>query len=202
MPVLSKVALGVAPLIGGSSAGSLTSTVYQDSQCAVRMTECGLDNVNMPADGSDCAAADVTNVPARTAQWVSGECMTCPAGEECAFPFLQLEGIQGLAAYPAYPKITCTDGVATVEHFSDAECTEANKVSNDALTAGVIAVMMDAADVHFGSLELALLRCLNLTYDFQSGVSISGTHCDTVFATSFDEVRPRFPRRTRARGGS
>ena len=61
MPVLSKVAVGVAALVGGASAGSITSTFYEDSQCAVRATECGLDNVNRPADGSDCAAADVTN---------------------------------------------------------------------------------------------------------------------------------------------
>jgi len=203
MPVLSKVAVGVAALVGGASAGSLTSTTYTDSQCAVRETECGLDDVNMPADGSDCAAANVTDKPAMTEQWVSGECLACPAGEECAFPFFQMEDEIGqlLVAQgvnPAYAQITCTGGVATVEHFSDAECTEANKVSNDALTTGLTAVMMDSLPAD----DRALLPCINLEMDYQSGVSISGTHCDTVMAVSFDEVRTRFPRRTRARGGS
>ena len=147
----------------------------------------------------------VTNVPARTTQWVSGECAACPAGEDCPFPFFDIQGGTGqqLVAQgvnPAYAKITCMGGVATVEHFSDAECTEANKVSNDALTTGLTTVMMDLLSANAGM--AALLPCLNVEIDFQSGVSISGTHCDTVTAMSFDEVRPRFPRRTRARDGS
>jgi hypothetical protein len=102
MPVLSKVAVGVAALVGGASAGSLTSTLYEDSQCAVRATECGLDDVNRPADGSDCAAADVTNKPAETAQWVSGECAACPAGEECSFPFFDMQYCE-----PAFSSTVC-----------------------------------------------------------------------------------------------
>ena len=192
-------------LNGGASAGSLTSTLYEDSQCAIRATECGLDDVNMPADGSDCAVADVTNKPAETALWVSGECMSCPAGEECAFPFFDMQHAVGQAMVaqgvnPAYAKITCTGGVATVEHFSDAECTEANKVSNDALTTGYTAVMLDMLSADDAT--AAIVPCLNLHVDFQSGVSISGAHCDTIMTMRFDEVRPRFPRRTRARGGS
>ena len=191
MPILSKLTLvAAAAVIGGASAGSITSVAYTDAQCTVRDTECGADDVNLPENGN-CDVADVTNKPAKTEQWVSGECARCPDGGDCGFPYFKMDDSMGqaLAAQgvnPAYAKITCAGGVATIEHFSDAECTAANKVSNDELTAGLTAAMRGM----LGDMQAGMADCLNLEV-FQSGVDISDTHCDTILAMSWDEVRPR-----------
>ena len=49
-------------LVGGVCTGSFTTTMYIGAGCAVPETECGPDDVNLPADGSACARGDVTNV--------------------------------------------------------------------------------------------------------------------------------------------
>jgi hypothetical protein len=204
MPALSKIALvAAAALIGGARAGVLTTTAYTDSQCTVRATECGAHNAALPADGSDCDPTDMTDIPVTTTEWVSGECAACSGltDEACSYPFFDMSDEEGQALLahgvnPAFAKITCTAGVATVEHFSDPECTAANRVTNDEITTGLRAVMNDMLAAQ--NMPPQMQECLTIELDFQSGIGISGTHCDPITTMTWDEVRHRFLTTTRA----
>ena len=129
MPALSKIAVAAVALVGGASAGTITSTYYEGAGCTTRFTECGADDVNLPdpdtcGDSCDCAAEDVTEKPPGAAEWTSGECVSC-TGDDCEWPFFpqdddMMVGLRANGADPSYAKVTCANGVTTVEHFSDA----------------------------------------------------------------------------------
>ena len=139
-------------------------------------------------DTCDCAAEDVTEVPPATSEWTSGECVLC-TGDDCTWPYFAQNGttLDILRAYgvdPSYAKVTCANGVTTVQHFSDAECTAANKVSNEAITAAFSAAMAGQF-AEMGDLG----ACITFTFNAMSGVDISGSHCDSIITSSLDEVR-------------
>ena len=195
MPALSKIAVAAVALVGGASAGTITSTYYEGAGCTTRFTECGADDVNLPdpdtcGDSCDCAAEDVTEEPPEAVEWTSGECVSC-TGDDCKWPFFpqdddMMVGLRANGADPSYAKVTCANGVTTVEHFSDAECTAANKVSNEAITAAYSAAWPATQDfAELGDLG----ACVTVTFNAMSGVDISGSHCDTMMSHSLDEVR-------------
>ena len=193
MPALSKIAVAAVALVGGASAGTLTSTDYEGAGCTTRATECGADDVNLPdedtcGDSCDCAAEDVTEKPLGAVEWTSGECVSC-TGDDCVWPLIpqdgpMLEDLRANGADPSYAKVTCANGVTTVEHFSDAQCTAANKVSNEAITAAAQA----AIAVQFAEMG-DLGACIIFNLNWMSGVDISGSHCDTALSITLDEVR-------------
>ena len=202
MRILSVAAI----MIGAATAqttGTLSSTEYEGAGCVTgtRATECGADDVNLPdpetcGDSCDCAADDVTDKPAEVIQWTSGECITCSEADgttECMWPFVDTSdeemypGMVARGVDPAYAKITCANGVATVEHFSDAGCTAANKVSNADITTAFAAWFADRSE---GS---PVAACLSFEMDWMSGVNIQGTHCDEVMTMTADEVRLASP---------
>ena len=191
---LPTIMVAALALFSRANAGTITSTDYEDAQCTARTTECGPDNVNMAANG-DCAEADVTNKPPDSIEWQSGVCLP-PCTGDCSWPFISANDDIGLmlasqGVNAQYTKITCANGATTVEHFSDATCT--NKVSGDALDAALTAgfnQMMNASMA--GSGMQGMLDCMNFDFNLMSGVSISGTHCDVVMTTSGDEVRHAF----------
>eukprot|EP01043_Picozoa_sp_COSAG02_P030877 COSAG02_NODE_1993_length_10163_cov_11.874006_4_plen_261_part_00 len=192
MPILFRIAAVVAALSGRAAAGSITSTFFLDSACTIRDTECGAHNVNLNATTGECALSDVTNKPSDTTEWISGECIACHAGETCIYPLFNMNSSDGVALAsqgisPEYAKITCTAGVVTVEHFSDAECTLANKVSNDELSKGFSRAM------HTRMLARApaeLMDCFSMELDMQSDINISSRRCGTMMSFDWDEVRP------------
>ena len=193
MPVLSKIAVAAVALVGGASAGTIATTGYEGAGCTTRETECGADDVNLPdpdtcGDSCDCAAEDVTEEPPETVEWTSGECVSC-TGDDCKWPFFpqdddMMVGLRANGADPSYAKVTCANGATTIEHFSDAECTAANKVSNEAITAAFSAAMAGQFAV-MGDLG----ACITITFNAMSGVDISGSHCDSIITASLDEVR-------------
>ena len=192
MPALSKIAVAAVALVGGASAGTITSTYYEGAGCTTRATECGADDVNLPdpdtcGDSCDCAAEDVTEKPPRIYEWTSGECVSC-TGDDCEWPLFPQDFIDEMlranGADPSYAKVTCANGVTTIEHFSDAECTAANKVSNEAITAAFSAAMAGQF-AEMGDLG----ACITFTFNAMSGVDISGSHCDSIITMSLDEVR-------------
>ena len=174
MPALSKIAVAAVALVGGASAGNITSTAY---------------------DGAGCTTPNADDIP-RVYEWTSGECVSC-TGYHCEWPFFPQDFIDDIfrpnGADPSYAKVTCANGVTTIEHFSDAECTAANKVSNEAITAAYSAVVAQSyAEVPllFPQNGTADLRaCVTATLNAMSGVDISGSHCDTWMLWSLDEVR-------------
>lgn len=184
-----------APLQTPTSRGTVTSTEYTDGQCTARATECGPDNVYQPYNGDECAEEDITIIPSDSIAWESGVCVPPCTGRECNWPFIsadddigQMLASQGVDA--TYTKITCADGATIVEHFSDAACTAASKVSGDELNAAVVAGFNQMMTEQLaGSGMEGILDCMHVDLDLMSGVSISGTHCDTVVSRSFDEVR-------------
>ena len=187
-----------APLQTPTSHGTVTSTEYTDGQCTARATECGPDNVYQPNNGDECAEEDITIIPSDSIAWESGVCVPPCTGRECNWPFIsadddigQMLASQGVDA--TYTKITCADGATIVEHFSDAACTAASKVSGDELNAAVVAGFNQMMTEQLaGSGMEGILDCMHVDLDLMSGVSISGTHCDTVVSMSFDEVRHAF----------
>eukprot|EP01043_Picozoa_sp_COSAG02_P031725 COSAG02_NODE_2084_length_9892_cov_47.719085_2_plen_265_part_00 len=200
MMMKNTFALAVALVIGAATAqtGTLSSIQYDGAECVTRMTECGADDVNLPdsdtcGDSCDCAADDVTDKPADVVQWTSGECVTCSEADgstECNYPFFDTSddmypAMVAQGADMAYAKVTCANGVATIEHFSDAECTDANKVSNADITTAMQAYF--AAE--FAGMPYGMGACINVDVDMMSGVNIEGSHCDEVTVMSMDEVR-------------
>jgi hypothetical protein len=195
MPALSKIAVAAVALIGGASAGTITITNYEGAGCTTRTTECGAHDVKLPdqetcGDTCDCPAEDVTEVPPATSEWTSGECVLC-TGDDCTWPYFAQNGttLDILRAYgvdPSYAKVTCANGVTTVQHFSDAECTAANKVSNEAIAAALSAELTTMLD-SLGMDEVG--PCITSTINMMSGVDISGSYCDTLMSSSLDEVR-------------
>ena len=204
MRILSVVAL----MIGAATAqttGTLSSTTYDGAGCVTRATECGADNVNLPdpatcGDSCDCAAEDVTDTPRFVVHWTSGECVTCSTADgttECKWPYVDTSDdmYSALAAHGAdlaYAKITCANGVATVEHFSDAGCTAANKVSNGDVTAAFQAYYAGRF-AYSTDFERAIVACFSVDFNMMSGVNIQGSHCDEVQSFAVDEVRLASP---------
>ena len=185
-------------LFSRANAGTITSTDYEDAQCTNRTTECGPDNVNMAANG-DCAPANVTNTPPESIEWQSGVCMPPCTGPDCKWPFIPANDDIGLmlasqGVNAQYTKITCANSTtATVEHFSDATCT--NKVSGDALNAALVAGFRQMMNASMAGTDMSgTLDCWNWDFNLMSGVSIStsGTHCDVLMTKSGDEVRHAF----------
>jgi len=194
MRILSVAALmiGVAT---AQTTGTLSSTGYEGAGCVTRTTECGADDVNLPdpdtcGDSCDCAADDVTVKPADAVQWTSGECITCSEADgttECNWPFLDTSDDEIYPAMvaqgvdPAYAKITCANGVATVEHFSDAGCTAANKVNNADISTAYQAAMLGMLQGN------PVAACINIEVDIMSGVNIQGSHCDEIMSMTANE---------------
>jgi hypothetical protein len=185
--------------------GTVSSTEYDGAGCVTRVTECGADNVNLPdlatcgdslENSCDCAADDVTDKPAEVIHWTSGECITCSSADgttECNWPFIDTSDdefypqVVAQGVDPAYAKITCANGVATVEHFSDAGCTAANKVSSADLAAAFQAVYAEIMA------ESPMGACLSIEENVLSGVNIQGSHCDEIMSMTADEVRLASP---------
>ena len=146
---------GVA-LIGGACTGSFTMTVYTGAGCTVPRTECGPDDVNLPADGSACASGDVTNA-SQTVEWISGECVRCPSSCPGAFgdaDFLQALAASDPAVAPAYMKVTWAASVATVEYFSDASCTAPDKISAENIHAATAHLLRARVVAEFDELMI------------------------------------------------
>lgn len=131
-----------------------------------------------------------------TVEWTSGECAACP--DSCPGAFGDAEFLQALAASnlpvaPTYMKVTCAAGVATTEHFSDATCTAANKISaKDIETA--LANLVEAEQV--GGFEemgmTGMADCVTVSATGFAGVSVTSTQpvCGGVAVTT-DRVRRR-----------
>lgn len=166
----------------------------------------------LAADGTPCAGSGMIRVPGETISWTSGECMPCPSNpDQWGYPFFFCNGTddhfsqtllaQGIS--PRYTKVACTvNGTgATIEHFSDATCTAANKVSGAELDSALTAALWSSF-VETPSLTLAnvgarvempgLEQCLtpNITAGPSfSDISIADRHCAHLTVTAYDEVR-------------
>lgn len=174
--VVNTFVLAVALMIGATTAqtGTFSFTSYSDAECATQFDP---------------------PLPTETSEWTSGECATC-SGEvgECTYPFFNTgddsyAALVANGADPAYAKVTCANGVVTVEHFSDAECTNANKVSPDDIN-NAHAILVGGPPP---PPEDAAASCTHLDVNLLSGVNIQGSHCDGMYVTSSDVVRLASP---------
>eukprot|EP01043_Picozoa_sp_COSAG02_P018322 COSAG02_NODE_854_length_16499_cov_76.082561_10_plen_391_part_00 len=182
--------------------------------------------------GTECTDAIRTSAslaPAATAELISGECTSCHAirqaqravgsgtwypcfteGDMEGIPELGIPGLVAQGVNPEFVKITCeSDESYSVEHFSDTECTEANKVSNDDINAAIMAVVEGIVSIYFLSFFMygmgdhadaavsGIMGCTSTDFNSWSGVSSPQTHCATMVLASFDEVRLCFARHTR-----
>jgi hypothetical protein len=181
-------------LVGGVCTGSFTTTMYIGAGCAVPETECGPDDVNLPADGSACARGDVTNVT-RTVEWTRGECVAWPGsspgvlGPADALELLQAAG--HLAVGPAYMKVEWAGGVATIEHFSDAACTAANKISAEDIHAAIADFARSQIVAEYDDIGLPeMADCVTASATGIAGVSVTPAEpvCGGV-ALTIDRVR-------------
>jgi hypothetical protein len=151
-------------------------------------------------------------VPADTIYWNSGECMPCPSNpDQWGYPFFFCNGTddqvsQTLLAQrisPRYTKVSCAvDGAgATIEHFSDATCTAANKVSGIELDMALM-VALWSSNAEMPTLTLAnisarvempgLEQCLRPNITAGTGfsdMSVVDNHCTHLTVTAYDEVR-------------
>ena len=171
MIALLKIVVLVVALVGRVSAGSFTTTWYTGAACAV------------PSQ----------TMPSQTMEWTSGECVAANPGPgffgDPEFP--QALAASNPALAPAYMKVTCAAGVATIEHFSDAACTAANEISAediDAATAGLVRGPMVAGFEGIGMAGMA--NCVSAAASGISGFGVAAEEpvCGGVVLT-MDEVR-------------
>eukprot|EP01043_Picozoa_sp_COSAG02_P002343 COSAG02_NODE_54_length_43941_cov_54.857990_19_plen_367_part_00 len=164
-------------LAGGTGvyAGSFTTTEYDGPGCV---------------DGQQSTSRGGQS----TVEWTSGECAACP--DNCPGAFGDAEFLQALAAgnpavAPAYMKVTCAAGVATTEHFSDAACTAANKISAEDIEAAVVNLVAPVIVEEFDETGMTgMADCVTVSATGFAGVSVTSAQpvCGGVAVTT-DRVR-------------
>ncbi len=145
-------------LAGGVHAGSFTTTEYDGPGCV---------------DGQQSTSRGRPS----TVEWTSGECAACP--DNCPSAFGDPEALQLLAAgnpaiVPAYMKVTCAAGVTTIEHFSDAACTAANKIPAEDIEAAVVNLVASDIFREYDDIGMTgMTDCVTVSLTGLAGVSVT-----------------------------
>lgn len=168
--------LGAAMVLAGPGvyAGSFTQTAFDGPSCV---------------DGQQSTSRGAPS----TVEWTSGDCAACP--DNCVGPLGDAEFLQALAAgnpavTPAYMKVTCAAGVATIEHFSDAACTAANKIPAEDIEAAVVNLVSTEFSQEFDGMGANVGDCMTVSATGVAGLRVTSAQpvCGGVTWT-FDPVR-------------
>ncbi len=114
----------------GTSASHATAEAFVDGQCQEPRMECGREDADLPADGSECPEENLTPTEPETITFLHNECVNAATDPE--YDFLpDPDSEVNSAVFAAHPDLrtnsmlmTCSpDGTFRQEYFSDEACT-------------------------------------------------------------------------------
>ena len=157
--------------------------------CTTRHQECGVDDVDLPPDGSDCAAGDLTDTPVAVVAFSpAGTCFTPgtdPSGK--IFPQTTLNAALVSDGFTLNSmKLSCADTTAHLIYYSDGACTAGQEISGAALDRAIETNMPDLSTADFGgSLTVSVVQH-EIT---ESMAVVDSPICNPIMTMNCDTVR-------------
>ena len=114
---LALVLLGLATQ---AQANTMSVAKYDDAICTSRNQDCGVDDADLPADGSECPEGSMVDKPPQVLTYDDGACLTAADDPDSVIidsPDSLRPGVPQIVS----ARITCNAGLSVVDLFTDAE---------------------------------------------------------------------------------